>query len=192
MKSGNLRPSFSFLLALVAFLLGIGGAINLASRQVSVPVPKRDLPAYYQVKKDDLVLQNYPANAFTSTPLSESQIIGHYTLVAVPKRKPFIQEQEQLIEPSRIANTVAITIPATPNLTLGGSLKAGDSVDILIMPKTETGKPPAKAVSFSNILVLSVKSGQPSGAVVIALPLDRRNEFIQASASATLWLTRKF
>lgn len=179
-----------------AILIGAIGAFYLGwhknQTSVLISVPVRDLPAYSQIEVGDLEQQSYSKSALNPDILREApnQLEGHYILVDAPKQRPLLREQ--LVESDRIKDTVAIAIPATPNLTLGGSLKAGDSVDILITPKMEKEKPPTRAVLFSNILVLSVKLDQPSGAVVIALPLSRREEFIQASASATLWLTRKF
>lgn len=187
--------SLGHIFILLNILVGLAGAFYLWRHEtqirVFVFVPKRTLPAYHQVQSDDLIRRFYLAKDLTSETLRDlKQIEKRYTLVAVPRYKPLTQEQ--LVVPERIKDTVAIAIPATPSMIFGGTLKAGDSVDILVVPTVKEGQPPAQPVPFKNILVLDVKSMQQSFVVVIALPLERHEEFATVSTKATLWLTQKF
>jgi Flp pilus assembly protein CpaB len=202
--SGPLMP-LSRWLALIAFLVGVGGALYLwgheAQTLVLVPVPVRDLPAYHQIQPGDLAQRAYPSRHLTSATLRETaQIVGSYTLVNVSQQKPLSRDQlGAVVDTALISGTVAIGIPATPAMVLGGSLQLSDLVDVIFVPTASDAQPSLKPVLFENLLVLDVKSvvtekaadsSQPY-VVVIALPLDRRDEFVAHSTRDTLLLARR-
>lgn len=195
-------------LALVAFLAGIGGALYLwgheVQNSVSIPVPARDLPAYQQIQPGDLAQQAFFPRHLPSVTLEETaQIVGHYTLVNVPHQQPLSYDQlGPVVDTDLISGTVAIGIPATPAMLLGGSLKAGDIVDIFFIPSATETQPSPRPTLLENILVLDIKPGRESDkvedvessqlfVVIVAVPLDQRTEFAIRSASGTLTLTRK-
>jgi Flp pilus assembly protein CpaB len=195
----NWHPSLSFCLALVALILGSIGACELMNRQISVFVPKRDLPAKYQIKENDLIEQKYPDNNSTPAPLLKSQIIGCYTLVKLSKQEPLVTDKKQLLTDS-LKNTVEIAITATPSMTFGGDLKAGDRVDILAVKTIDKNQDSTQSTSsveakqpepFKDILVLDVKPTKQSSVVVIALLSENHTKFATAATGATLWLTRR-
>lgn len=199
-KPFKLSLSLSQWLAVVVILVGIPAAVYLfwheARTSVSVPVPKQDLPAYHPIRPGDLVQKTYaarniPANTFRKP----QEITGRYTLTQIPKQKPLTEKQlSSKVNLTYLANTVAVAIPATPATTLGGSLQAGDIVDITFAsPTAKAGSSPSPVV-FPNILVLDVKpasqANSPS-AVVIALPSKRQKEFATHSQRATPLFSRK-
>jgi Flp pilus assembly protein CpaB len=195
-------------LALVVFLVGIGGALYLwwheTQSNIRIPVPVRDLPMYYQIQPNDLVQRTHSSRQVTSTTLRETtQIVGRYTLVEVPQGKPLNDVQlGPGVNTMLISNTVAIGIPATTATVLGGNLQAGDVVDLFFAPVASEGQFSLTPPMFENLLVLDVKTviaekaadglqPHPSYVVVIALPIDRRGEFVSHGASETMWLTRR-
>lgn len=195
-------------LALIAFLVGIGGALYLwrheAQTPVLVPVPARDLPAYHQIQSSDLAQRAQFSRHLTSATLRETtQIVGRYTLTEVPQQQPLSDRQlGPVVDTTLISDTVAVGIQATPAMVLGDNLQAGDVVDLILVPATTEGHPSPTLTLFEHILVLDVRSvlesrisnNRPSDrpfVVVIALPLDRRLEFATRGAGATLLITRK-
>jgi Flp pilus assembly protein CpaB len=194
----SIRPSL--LVAIVAIPIGVIGAAYLfwheARTNVSVPVPKQDLPAYHPIRPGDLVQKTYaarnlPANTFRKP----QEIAGRYTLTQIPKQKPLMEKQlSSKVNPIYLANTVVVGIPATPATTLGGSLQAGDIVDITFASATAKAVSSSSPIVFQNILVLDVKPASQANSpsvVVIALPSKRQKEFASYSISATLLVSRK-
>jgi hypothetical protein len=74
-------------------------------------------------------------------------------------------------------------------MAVGGALRAGDSVDV-------SATTPSGAMLFQNLLVLYVRaetdarSGERPFTVVVALPMDRRQEFATAIGGGSLVITR--
>lgn len=169
-----------------------------------ISVPGRDLPAYHQIQPTDLVQKKSSAKTLTSATLKKSElIVNRYTLTSVPKHKPLSKDKlGPQVESDRISNTVAIGIPATPAMVLGGNLEAGDIVDVIIVPAATKSEPQLTSVLLPDILVLDVKSMQENKSptnqlsdspfvVVVALPVARRQEFATKSVGAKLLITRK-
>ncbi len=201
--------SLSHLLALVAISSGLIGYFYLQKyeiqNQVYLPVPARDLPAYHQIQTSDLKQQEYPDRTVSKTTLRKStEILGRYTLTAIPKEKPLSQTQlSPKLDPPQaklLADTVAIGISATPALVLGGNLQAGDVVDITLVSEATKELSSPKFLKFDNILVLDIKpvsSNKTSQllpsefVVVIAIPRQRQQEFANNSAGRKLLLSRR-
>jgi len=164
--------------------------------RLHIPVPVRDLPAYHQIQLTDLVQKKSSAKTLTS-------IVNRYTLNPVPKDKPLSKDKlGPKVESDRISNTVAIGIPATPAMVLGGNLEAGDIVDVIIVPAATKSEPQLTSVLLPDILVLDVKAMQENKSpanqlsespfvVVVALPLALREELATKSVGAKLLITRK-
>lgn len=200
----RLKPSLSLshLLAIVAISIGVIGAVYLgwheSQTRISISVPVRELPAYHQIQPSDLTKKTYTARNLPSKTFKQPQdIVGRYTLTNIPKQKPLTDKQlSSKIDPARLTDTIAVGISATPAMTLGGNLQAGDIVDITLVPvTTKTGSSPSP-ILFPNILVLDVKlvsqaNSSSTSVVIIALPLKRQQEFANKSFGATLLLTRK-
>lgn len=178
--------------AFCALYLGLHEPQN---RQL-IPVPVRDLPAYHQIQLTDLAPKKSSAKTLTS-------IVNRYTLTPVPKDKRLSKDKlGPKVDTAHISNTVAIGIPATPAMVLGGNLEAGDIVDVIIVPAATKSEPQLTSVLLPDILVLDVKSmgenksptNQLSDSpfvVVVALPVARRQEFATKSVGAKLLITRK-
>ncbi|MCA1994355.1 MAG: Flp pilus assembly protein CpaB [Coleofasciculus sp. S288] len=169
-----------------------------------VPVPVRDLPAYHQIQPTDLKPQKFSTKTLTSATLKESElIVNRYTLTPVPKHKPLSKDKlGPKVESDRISNTVAIGIPATPAMVLGGNLEAGDIVDVIVPPAATSSESKLTSVVFPDILVLDVKSMQENKSptnqvsdspfvVVVALPVARLQEFAAKSVGVKPLIARK-
>lgn len=197
-----LSISLSLLVAVFAIVVGAIGAAYLGWHEskirIVIDVPARELPAYYQIKSSDLIKKDYITRNLPSKTLKNTkEIIGRYTLTKIPEKKPITEKQlNSKIDPTRLANTIAVGIPATPAMTLGGNLQAGDIVDItFVPPTTKLGSLPSPKV-FSNIVVLDVKQVSQANAshtsvIVIALPSKSQQEFATYTSRATLLISRK-
>ena len=116
----------------------------------------------------------------------------------------------QLQSADAAADTAAAAVPATDALLLGGTLRPGDRVDLLLTTPASpaaAGAPavPLKQIAFADILVLDVRRGGESIAspgaessaapktgaavLVLALPIGRRSEFAALIPRASLLLT---
>jgi Flp pilus assembly protein CpaB len=196
------------LLALVV-IVGYGGwrylnAVQEPPEQVDVAVPVTSLPAYHVIQRTDvaaikLEADSVPAGAFDAA----TKLVGLYTLVPVEAYKPLTAEQVHTVpNPTLLGDTVTFGIAASADMVLGGNLKAGDVVDILLVPPMTDAQPSPTPIPFPNILVLDVKQVVESQAtndkpserpfvVVIALPSGRLDEFATKSVGATMLITRK-
>ncbi|MBG1260607.1 SAF domain-containing protein [Nostoc commune] len=192
-------PSLSQWITMLALFVGILGATYLETRpKIEIQVPNRDLPAYYQIKPGDLSSKTYAKKDIPSKILKKSQqLVDRYTLTSIPKQKLLTEKLlSSKIDQNRLVDTVAVGIPATPAMILGGNLQAGDSVEMTLVPTTTKAESLPSPIVFPNILVLDVKSVSQASAlstsvVVVALPLKRQQEFASKSPGVTFLLTRK-
>lgn len=170
--------------------------------QVSLIVAARDLPAYHLVTPQDLRQISRAAGGLPSEVLAEqNDIINRYTLEPVTAGNTIRRTQLKALPRSGLLDdTVSVGIPATPSMVLGGSLKAGDVVDITV---GVAGPQPSPAPgTFENLLVLDVKpvavmpttlgqTPQPTFVIVIALPSSLRNDFAAGQPGAPLLIWRR-
>jgi hypothetical protein len=163
---------------------------------VRLPVLIKDHPAFSPINIGDLTEKvvreaHLPAGASRIN----REIIGKCPLRDLSAGE--VIPGSCLVDPSRVAGTVAIGIPATPDMAIGGSLKAGDLVDILI--KRDDGAP---LTVFEDILVLDVRANADSHTnndktqtapyvIVIALPANRRDSFGAMTYDGRLIVTRR-
>ena len=197
----SIKLSLSQLLAIVAIPVGILGALYLFWQEektyVDVYVPAHELPAYYQIQASDLIQKPYAARSFPSGILKTSEeAVDRYTLAQLPKEKPLIDNQLGVkLNPTCFADAIAVSLPATPAMTFGGNMRAGDVVSITFSsPATKEGEAPSPTV-FSDILVLDVKAVSQANisstfVIVIALPRERQQEFATQLTRATALVSR--
>ena len=193
--------------AALVVILGVSAwliARKPAPVERTVAVPNADLPAYHLLRAVDLTDKALAASSIPKNVVAaQSDLIGKYTLVPLPAGKEILDTQVHSVpDPALISNTVAVGIPATPAQVMGGTLEAGETIDILLVsPASETSRGPTPSV-FEEILVLDVRAVPESqsaknGAVsqpfvlVIALPVDQRLDFANASSGAALLVARK-
>lgn len=169
-----------------------------------IPVAERDLPAYHQIQLTDLLKPKSASKTLTSATVKASKrIVNRYTLTPVPKHKPLSEDKlGPQVDKAYISNTLALGISATPAMVLGGTLQAGDIVDIIVTPAAIGSEPQVTSVLLPDILVLDVKAmpenksatsqvSESPFVIVIALPVSRCQEFAAKSVGAKLLITRK-
>jgi Flp pilus assembly protein CpaB len=193
------RLSLSQWISMVALFVGVLATTYLETQtKVTVQVPRDDLPAYHLVQPSDLISRTYavkdiPRDAFKKT----DEIKNRYTLTNISKHKPLTKKLLSSIQDSiHVTDTVAIGIPATPAMTLGASLQAGDIIDITVILAKGKAESAPSTIVFPNILVLDVKQNSQTNAtfssvIVIAIPSKRQPEFALHSISATILVSRK-
>ena len=206
--------SIFFAFCTVLYLATVGSVtfwINGKPRP-QVAVASRDLPAYHVVTDED-VTSSYRETAPPEALTDKKETLAKYTLEAVTKDSIINKDKiKGLTAPASLSNTSVVAIPATSAMVLGGSLKSGDTVDVIIVPNasspspspppspTPTGSGPAP-VKFENVLVLDVRSTTGASqalndashpfVLVIAVPSDRREELLQHVSNANIYLTRR-
>ena len=202
------RPSLGLIFFTSNLILGIAGFAYLqwseSQTRVEIWVPNKDLPAYVLIETSDLAKKEVPGRAISTSVLREaSKIQNRYTVTAISEGKPILKKQlgPELNQKRRDAlqNVVLVGIPATPDMLLGGSLKAGDIVDLTLTILTSDDSPSRSSTLFPDILVLDIKqdtssrsSPTPSSTLVVALPVSRHQEFATDRHKATFSIVKKF
>lgn len=169
--------------------------------QVQVPVVAMELPAYHLITPQSLEFKTVTLGDVAPSVLNDQKdIIGRYTLKTLAKGEMIHQgEIKELGDEGLLKETTAVAVAATPAMTLGGSLKAGDIVNLTIVPQASESQHPA-ALTLENILVLDVKplpgpaTGSPAAnqfLMILALPTNLQQEFATSSANATILVTRQ-
>jgi Flp pilus assembly protein CpaB len=177
---------------LVVALLGVLGVVYLLvsaqSTHVTVFVPLRDLPAYHLIQREDLVEMSVrSATLSTESRRSASDIVDRYSLGTLVARQPVSQEQlSPPFDRERLAGTVEIAIAATTASSLGGAVRSGDTVDVLL-----AHQPPDTPSVYEDLPVLYVRPSGESFTIVVALPAAQRQEFAARSVGAAALITRK-
>lgn len=158
---------------------------------VSLPVPTKMLLAYRPIVADDFAEKEMPeAQIPTDAVRQQDELIGYCPLQPLIANQPI--SRSVLVEQKYLTDTIAVGIQATPAMTLGGRLKAGDIADILLVSDegaTSTTLP--TSIVWENILILDVRSVTASNdypfVVVIALPKTLEKEFASVRPQAR-WL----
>ena len=148
-------------------------------------VVKKDLQAFTSLTDNDLETQSGTGETPNSKLLSE-----RYLLVNL---KQGAEVKEENVAPAAakglLSNAVAVSITATPSL-LGGQLRVRELFDLLAVPIKG-----GEARKFENLMVLNIipanKDTNVPAVIVLAVPLDRRDDFASAVVGAELLVTRK-
>jgi Flp pilus assembly protein CpaB len=204
------------LLALIAALaLLAAGAAAIRQYIIEWPplvrlaaVTKRDLPAYHRIQSTDLKSElRFAGEAEAQTLKKVEEVVGRYTLEALPKEKPVVDAHlGPWIDRAQFAAKVVVELPASAAMILpDGMLKPGDVVDLVLELPPAKGQPPASPqhTTVIDVLVLNVKTlekaaeptspGQPEKKtlLVLAVPADRHAELTPEGAKLTLLSVRK-
>lgn len=183
----------STLLRSIAILLAVGAIITawlgyrMSNQPVAPQLPKvqitypqlvaaRDVPAGEILTLADVEIQNLPQKdpaALTSA----SQAIGKLTLVPVAKGSPVLASHFPVLSPvaqSLQPNERAVAIKVNEVVGVGGFVKPGDHVDVLLYLRAEreTQDVSSAQVVLSNVRVLAYgdEAGQPETAT--AMPTE--------------------
>lgn len=203
------RELFTRLLMLALVTIALGAAyliLAVGPSRVHVTVPKANLPAYHVVRADELKTELISVRSLPQGAIRDlGAVAGKYTRVALPSDEPIISKQ-LLGTPGSSApapgSTVAVALAATPAMVMGGSVQPGDVVD-MFSPSTSAASGLLAAQSkFENVLILDVKpttgpttttgvAADRPFVIVIALPVDRRNDFITLNTRDRWVITRK-
>jgi hypothetical protein len=173
------------------------------SSPVEISVLSRDVPPYHLITHQDLERVSRDLNSLPPDAVREDKnLINHLTTQSIQKGRLVNSDQVQAVRDiGLLADTVVVGIPATSQMTLGNALRAGDVIDITLVPEAANVEPPAAPSVFENLLVLDVrpaadpkrveKTSETPFIVIIALPIARRQEFAARSAHSKVLLSRK-
>lgn len=133
---------------------------------------------------------------------SEPSVVGCVAATPIPKDAVITASMVQP-RPRQgcLAGTVDIGIPATSAMLLGDDLHKDDFVDVVIVPNATPvpGAAPTPIV-FRDLLVRNVRLASDVGAVskppdrpfviVLAVPVEQRDELVARSGSGTVFISR--
>jgi Flp pilus assembly protein CpaB len=175
--------------------------VSVPQPTVRLPVPAKALPVYRPIAAEDIIEAEIPeAQIPVDATRKKDELIGQCPLKSLLAREPVLRSF--LTDPQHLDDTVTIGIPATPAMVLGGNLQTGDVVDIIFVSTATEAQPSPTPTLFENILVLDVKlvtrdeaadgpkSDQPF-VIILALPTDKREEFVTHIATGAMLLTRR-
>jgi Flp pilus assembly protein CpaB len=172
-------------------------------------ITRQALPAFTLLKNTDLEQRKGVEDPAEGPAPTVAELEGRYLLEALKRRA---EVKRNKVAPKNateaitaaLADTVAVSIPATAPVTLGDTLQTGEIIDLLVAPPRDGARPAAEPSGglrkFENILVLSggpkadakaADGGGVAGAITLALPKGRLDEFASALPGATLLVTRK-
>ena len=186
-----------FLSVSLICLIGLSVIQQKEIPKVSVPALKRDLPVYHRITSDDYGYQSLEQAAVPADALrTDDEVPNHYTLQAMSSGSVIRRPQVQNVEnPDRLLGTVTMAIPATSAMTLGGNLRAGDSIDVALA--VDAAKPIGEC-TLENIIVLDVRAtlGEVEKAespfiIVLALPQNCSQTFANKAELGKLIITRR-
>jgi len=206
--------------ALILVLVGLGGWLlwrllssgeSAASKPVqptsSKVIAKQELAVFTLLKSEDMeVVEGNEEAADGSSNPKVKDLEGRYLLEKVKLKEEVKAEKVAPREATELIScAIAVSIPATSVNSFNGDLKAGDIVDVLAAPSGEGARSDEASDrlpdwrKFEGLVVLSITPAKGDkahesdavGAIVLALPSDRRDEFAAALAGATLLVTRK-
>lgn len=161
-------------------------------------VSSQDLEAYTLLTEGHLIVLQGKDDTSDE---KKKELVGRYLLTKVTLGAEIKPDMLAPAEPKGLLdNSVAVTIPATATTSLGDQLRVGDMVDLFLVHDNQspTNQPDQSKPLFENLLVLNLpikkvddKSPAQPPAITLALPTNKRNEFLRALPGATIVLTRK-
>jgi hypothetical protein len=162
-----------------------------------LPVLGRDLTAFEVIEENDLEIKDVSDFVVPQGAVRDkSELVGRYALAPLRRSKLLTDgELGPKLEKDELAGKAVVGLPATPAMVLGGALKAGAFVDLVLVPGPGPWFPPPLPLTLKHVRVLDVKAVEPRVAerpgpdspfvLVVALPADRRKAFLERGAGAT-------
>jgi Flp pilus assembly protein CpaB len=173
---------------------------NSQSR-VKIPVPTKDIPAFHTIAAEYLIEQDILETLVPIDAVQKKEdIVDLIPLRALPAQQPI--RRPLLVESKRFEHTIALGVQATLASALGGNLQPGDLVDIILLPQGTQARHQLEFTLFDDILIIDIQPAYKNdpmqdraieeiSVLILAIPLDKRMEFIHAYMSGTMLLSRR-
>ena len=193
------------LATLLILFLAAAGAFYLRPPQQSVTtwfvpgsilyVPKADLPAYHLITAADLIEDTIPtANLLSGFLLQKAELVGRYTRHPLVAKGPVTEAQlVPRVDENYVAETTAVSIPATAAMTYNSQLTPGAIVRVWTVTDTGAAEP-----LLAEALVLDIQKAEGQSeladktfpyVIVLAVPSAKQARLIGAVASGSLIIT---
>lgn len=171
---------------------------------LKLPVPIEDLRAGDIITQEiaNKTIQNRvfsKDDVWADVITSKNDLIGKKPKQTLLAGKPI---PLSFINGTQEPEVIAVGIPATSAMLLGGELQKGERIDLILVPKPNKPHQPPDPILFTDLNVLDVKRTgripkddnilpEHSHTVVVALPKERRFEFAAKSLGATFLITQR-
>lgn len=194
------------LLAIVGVILTFVLGLRLAatpSGDVAVLVAARDIQSRTAITADDLTVAHFPAGLVPDRHLSAvADALGSYVVVSVPRGQPLtgnlVAKSPDVIDQPGQAylpippGWVAVSLPTSDQMGVGGFIQPGDYITVLAMVNTSTFANGANRVVtkqvFNNLRVIRVGTvtaqpaagtrGPATGAIITVITTECDAEYL--------------
>ena len=175
-----LRLPVSLFTVLVVLLLGVAGAVYLASsadKRIRAVVLKRDLAAFQLIMPGDVEVQMIKSDRRQPDIILRSDdVADRYTLFPISKGQPVASSLlGPRVDPHRLLGSVVTGLQVGENVILANRLQRGTLVDLVIAPKTAEQDKKATHI-IKDVLLLDTIATQPPGSYVIVVAVSRTSQ----------------
>lgn len=152
---------FGALVAVLFLLRGLPAKEERRSPQVVVTA-EEGVPAYRIITASDIDVEDTEVAEGAFTDIEEVE--GRYALQWLEPGKPVTKAQVSEVQPipEDFGGWQVIALPATQASTLGGALKPGDRVTMVLASRPDANRT-VKPEEFENVLILTVKALESAG-----------------------------
>lgn len=161
----------------------------------SVPVATSLQPACRPIIAAELQEQEYSTAELPADVVrARQELIGLVPLSALTAGQPIRRSSLARIDPKLLEGTAAVSIPAAPEMVLGGNLRTGDLVDIFLVQESSSTQASPSGGVFKDILVLGIEAVPDKVRpylLTIAVPIEQQVDIIHAIATARVWVSRR-
>jgi hypothetical protein len=168
---------FAYFGTLVPLCLVAAGIMNYQERQ---PVQRvaltRDVPAYRLLSDQDLMTIDVARSETPGDAIHKPGTVSGRAYLIQPLAKGSVLRKSWIHSPAnsgQFAGRVAVGIQVNAATVLGGELRPGDSVDLVIVPAKDASAPAPGCEKLANLLTLDVKPPEKAGSsyiVILAAP----------------------
>ncbi|MDB4893920.1 MAG: flagellar biosynthesis protein FlgA [Firmicutes bacterium] len=152
--------------------------------EVEVIVASADLPAGTQITAEQLTRMQIPSAALPPDPVAWESAVGKWVSVPILRGETLTHRRLQAAAPVA-KDTISdglLAIPVNGQYALGGKMRPGDKVTIMIVPKPDTKDKnaptdPQATVLFRNVRVVDVRNSSGQSAA----PADDKTKPQQAA-----------
>lgn len=185
----------SFVFALLGFMLA-NAAIQAARAEDSVVVAARPIKPYTVIKQDDIKIERVSKSVSGDAFRTPDEVVGKVSLGMLLPGEPIRKGHVEGQSANRLSGTlppgkVAVALPSSLEVTVSGSVRPGDEIDlyavssgsgVLVVPRAvvRSGSIPQESQGRESDLA----ANPSSGGLVLEIDEQHLRNFVNAMASS--------